>query len=51
MDVSIWWVIAASFLGVWAGFALFAALTMAKGSEDREPSTASRAHVQPLAYY
>ena len=51
MDVSLWWVIAASILGVWTGFALFAALTMAKGSEDDEQSLAPRTHARPLAYF
>ena len=36
MDVSIWWVIAASFLGVWTGFMLFALLAMSQDQQGRE---------------
>jgi hypothetical protein len=37
MEVSVWWVVAASFVGFWAGFFLFAAFTIAhKGEEDEK---------------
>jgi hypothetical protein len=48
MEVSIWWVVAASFVGVWAGFFLFAALTIARGSEQDEKLLAPRANVHTL---
>ena len=44
MDVSIWWVIAASFLGVWTGILVTALLGMAKDGEEgqqRAPRIAS----------
>ena len=40
MEVSIWWVVVASFVGVWTGFTLCAMLTVA-GEPDKD--------VQPLA--
>ena len=48
MEVSIWWVVAASFIGVWLGFFLFAALTIARGSEQDEQGLAPSANVHTL---
>ena len=36
MDVSIWWVVAASFFGVWTGFMLCAMLTIASEPDQDE---------------
>ena len=38
MDVSIWWVVAACFVGVSIGFVLCAALVIAKDEDAREPA-------------
>jgi hypothetical protein len=46
MDVSIWWVIAASFLGVWTGFMLFAMLAMSKDQQEREKPLTRQVRVQ-----
>ena len=48
MEVSIWWVVAASFVGVWAGFFLCAALTISRGREQDEQLLAPRANVHTL---
>jgi hypothetical protein len=48
MEVSIWWVVAASFIGVWLGFFLFAALTIARGREQDEKVLAPGANVHTL---
>lgn len=46
MDVSIWWVVAASILGLWTGFMLFAMLAIAKDHDEREMTLTRKLRVQ-----
>ena len=48
MEVSIWWVVAASFLGVWTGFVLCAILTIASELDHDEQRLALDANAHSL---
>jgi len=48
MEVSVWWVVAASFVGFWAGFFLFAAFTIAQKGEEHEQYLTPDASVHTL---
>ena len=49
MEVSVWWVVAGAFVGMWAGFFLFAAFTIAQSGEEKdEQFLASGASVHTL---
>jgi hypothetical protein len=48
MEVSIWWVVVASFLGVWTGFMLCAMLTIASESDQDERPLAPGANAHTL---
>lgn len=48
MDVSVWWVVAALFFGVSAGFMLFALLVMARDPEEADRPLEAAVDVQTL---
>jgi hypothetical protein len=48
MEVSIWWVVAASFVGVWTGFGLCAMLTVASEQDKDEQPLAAGANAHTL---
>lgn len=48
MEVSIWWVVVASFVSMWTGFFLCAALTMAQRGEEDEQLLAPGAGMKTL---